>query len=386
MKTFRSIVLAEAAKIACLKCDEVSTEKAWQKNNGTCPKCKKSTQGVAESLDENASRVAAVNKEYAQLKTQSIKELRNELGRIHRVVNVKEYDKAGAISDILRNKFGDRSVDLAMKTNFKEEMSPDALTIMQDVGADLKKLKSELQHSDEGKETWKARLMKIAQTIQDGVSPENEAPTAKPKAEKKPAPKVNKKPEMKESLSEGSSNDYTPGMRARRSKERNAGEDSRKSQKNTATYELYVDGTPLKIKGEKVTGKVDTLKKTANTLMAKSFNKGKKFELRKISESVESLEEGSNKRTSFDKAIDRLAMIIKAGQGWINPEYVEAVWDNENSDYGKLIDFKYVARPVYEFLIAKRLLSFPGEENEYGGFEEGKQVTNISQIKKLITY
>ena len=36
-------------KIACLKCDEVSTKAAWKKNNGTCPKCKKSTKGVAES-------------------------------------------------------------------------------------------------------------------------------------------------------------------------------------------------------------------------------------------------------------------------------------------------------------------------------------------------
>jgi hypothetical protein len=37
------------AKIACTKCDEVSTAKAWEKNNGFCPKCKTSNQGVAES-------------------------------------------------------------------------------------------------------------------------------------------------------------------------------------------------------------------------------------------------------------------------------------------------------------------------------------------------
>jgi hypothetical protein len=42
--------LGEAvAKIACLGCDEVSTAKAWQKNNGSCPKCNNSTQGVAEA-------------------------------------------------------------------------------------------------------------------------------------------------------------------------------------------------------------------------------------------------------------------------------------------------------------------------------------------------
>jgi phage FluMu protein Com len=37
-----------AAKIACTKCDEVSTAAAWKKNNNFCPKCKTSNQGVAE--------------------------------------------------------------------------------------------------------------------------------------------------------------------------------------------------------------------------------------------------------------------------------------------------------------------------------------------------
>ena len=36
-------------KIACLKCDEVSTATAWHKNKGFCPVCKTSSQGVAES-------------------------------------------------------------------------------------------------------------------------------------------------------------------------------------------------------------------------------------------------------------------------------------------------------------------------------------------------
>jgi|GEM_PF-1855176 len=47
-----SAELGEAvAKIACLKCDEVSTAAAWQKKGGVCPKCKVSTQGVAESAE-----------------------------------------------------------------------------------------------------------------------------------------------------------------------------------------------------------------------------------------------------------------------------------------------------------------------------------------------
>ena len=39
------------AKIACLKCDEVSTAAAWKKKGGFCPKCKVSSQGVAESVE-----------------------------------------------------------------------------------------------------------------------------------------------------------------------------------------------------------------------------------------------------------------------------------------------------------------------------------------------
>lgn len=39
------------AKIACLKCDAVTTHAAWQKNHGSCPKCKVSTQGVAENYE-----------------------------------------------------------------------------------------------------------------------------------------------------------------------------------------------------------------------------------------------------------------------------------------------------------------------------------------------
>ena len=38
-------------KIACLKCDAVSTATVWKKNKGFCPVCKVSTQGVAESVE-----------------------------------------------------------------------------------------------------------------------------------------------------------------------------------------------------------------------------------------------------------------------------------------------------------------------------------------------
>lgn len=61
-------------KIACLKCDEVSTEAAWKKNNGFCPVCKVSTQGVAESLEE-AVQEAVTPKEISQIKNEFDMEL-----------------------------------------------------------------------------------------------------------------------------------------------------------------------------------------------------------------------------------------------------------------------------------------------------------------------
>lgn len=44
-------------KIACTKCDEVSTAAAWKKNAGFCPKCKTSSQGVAESETHGNSKI-----------------------------------------------------------------------------------------------------------------------------------------------------------------------------------------------------------------------------------------------------------------------------------------------------------------------------------------
>jgi hypothetical protein len=52
-KNAKKIMDEAVAKIACLKCDEVSTAAAWKKNGGFCPKCKTSSQGVAESFDMN---------------------------------------------------------------------------------------------------------------------------------------------------------------------------------------------------------------------------------------------------------------------------------------------------------------------------------------------
>ena len=53
-KAKNEMVSEAVKKIACLECDEVSTEAAWKKNKGFCPKCKKSNKGVvAESKNKS---------------------------------------------------------------------------------------------------------------------------------------------------------------------------------------------------------------------------------------------------------------------------------------------------------------------------------------------
>lgn len=64
--------LKEAGKIACLNCDEVSTVDSWRKNNDVCPKCNKSTKGVAESLYPKREFVRKEG-----LSTEEIEELAN---------------------------------------------------------------------------------------------------------------------------------------------------------------------------------------------------------------------------------------------------------------------------------------------------------------------
>ena len=69
------------AKIACTKCDEVSTAAAWNKNHDTCPKCKTSKQGVAEAakpdfldMDKDGDKKEPMKKAVADKKTGAVKE------------------------------------------------------------------------------------------------------------------------------------------------------------------------------------------------------------------------------------------------------------------------------------------------------------------------
>ena len=77
---------------------------------------------VAEAVDKSSD----VYKEYLELKKKSIKELRDIIKRIHRVVDVSGYGKQGAISDILRSKHGNKKVAAAMGLDEEVELVDEA--------------------------------------------------------------------------------------------------------------------------------------------------------------------------------------------------------------------------------------------------------------------
>ena len=70
---------------------------------------------VEQKLEEAVDKSSPVYKEYLSLKKKSIKDLRRMVDQQHRgPVDLSQYDKQGAISDLLRNKFGNKAVAAAM--------------------------------------------------------------------------------------------------------------------------------------------------------------------------------------------------------------------------------------------------------------------------------
>jgi len=65
-----------------------------------------------------------IYKEYEALKKKPIADLRNIIGRSHRVVDLKGYDKAGAIRQVLDDRYGEKKVDAF----FGEEVELDELS------------------------------------------------------------------------------------------------------------------------------------------------------------------------------------------------------------------------------------------------------------------
>lgn len=76
-----------------------------------------------DELEESVDKSSPIYKEYEELKKLPIKSLRNKLSQTHKIVDLKGYDKEGAISQILRDKHGDKKVDAAFGFSESTELT-----------------------------------------------------------------------------------------------------------------------------------------------------------------------------------------------------------------------------------------------------------------------
>jgi len=248
-------------------------EKEFQKSFGSTMNAKEEL--VKEGIDY-ADRAKRVNQEYEVLKKKSIKDLRRMISQIHRVVDLKGYDKQGAISDILRSKYGNKAVDLAMNENLQEKDKDDPCWKGYEKFGTKKK---------NGKEVPNC-IPKKEDTVKESGAGEEGTDELRKKYQKdtpgQEVTTVNKiiKTFLQNSKSLGESLPYGDKETYNlKNKERNAGLEKEKN--TNVTYSLKVDEKILKDKyGNPMTWKQkDAAVKAAQTMMKKPFNKGKEFML-----------------------------------------------------------------------------------------------------------
>ena len=83
--------------------------------DGTCECADCGCGNVKESRDP-----ASIRKEYKELKKQSISNLRKEWSRMNKVGNPNSLDKEGLVSDIIRQRHGNKYVDKAFESKVTE--------------------------------------------------------------------------------------------------------------------------------------------------------------------------------------------------------------------------------------------------------------------------
>jgi hypothetical protein len=104
-------------------------------------------------LDEAADKSSDVYKEYLGLKKSSLKELRDMIKLRRKVVDVSGYDKQGAISYLLRSRYGDKAVAAAL--GLKEEVEIDEAKTPSD--SDLHKTLGSTKNMQQGVEALKKK-------------------------------------------------------------------------------------------------------------------------------------------------------------------------------------------------------------------------------------
>jgi hypothetical protein len=137
-------------------------------------------------------------------------------------------------------------------------------------------------------------------------------------------------------------------------------------------------------------------------LVDASFNWGIERGLPKeLKKELDSLKDSVKKNESiiseaavkqFDADFNDMVKNIKAGYGWIDPEYVADTWENSSDS----IDFELVKGEIYKRLIAAKLLAYADDEDEESagqyvkslkelGIKESVEVNeNSSEVEKYL--
>lgn len=131
------------------------------------------------------------------------------------------------------------------------------------------------------------------------------------------------------------------------------------SQNLTNLYNSLIAGNDID------TGVVDSIIKKLNTVKKSA----KKFD--KAEEIAGTVYEGAVKQ--FDADFNDMVRNIKAGYGWIDPEYVEETWENSSDS----IDFSLVKAEIYKRLIAAKLLAYADDEDEE---EAGQYIKSLKEL------
>ena len=83
----------------------------------------------------------------------------------------------------------------------------------------------------------------------------------------------------------------------------------------------------------------------------------------------------------FDNDFSSMVRNIKAGYGWIDPEFVADTWENSSDS----IDFELVKAEIYKRLIAAKLLAFADDEDEESAGQYVKSLKELGIKESLVT-
>jgi hypothetical protein len=128
------------------------------KEEGCGDYSKKMKKEEVEQVDEGKiDKSSPMYKEYQELKKMPIKQLRNKVALVNRGDDVKGYDKEGAVSEILRAKYGKKKVDKVFGFNEEVQVDENRLLKVNTLSSAEYQRAKKLKGFDKSKYTWDSK-------------------------------------------------------------------------------------------------------------------------------------------------------------------------------------------------------------------------------------